>query len=184
MPKTTKPKNKDQSNKIDFFSDLLKTLIKTLFSITIIIFLMLVWTYSYPNEYTIPIILMIFFWFIILILYLFYIKFVKKIFLVLIVLLLIYICFSMIKGILYEHKVDKLYIGMTKVQVENLYWIWTSGVWFWPNGLWSARCLKCNWKSYQFSYNLNTNFWYSHLEDSYHICYIDDMVCDFDRIGL
>lgn len=90
----------------------------------------------------------------------------------------------MFKGILYEKKVQKLHIGMTMQQVENLYWTWTSGLWLWSKGSWSADCFKCQWTSYQFSYRLNWNFWYSDLEDNYYVCYINDIVCDFDRIGL
>lgn len=154
-------------------------------SLTVLaIFSFLISTCSYFNEFIIPIIILIFWFIVIWIMYLCYKFFHKNIYLILIMLSLLFIIISMIRGILYESKVDKLHIGMIKSEVENLYWNWASGLWFWSNGLWSSDCLKCNWTSYQFFYTLKWNLWHSHLEDSYHICYINDIVCDFDRIGL
>jgi len=159
----------------------------TMVSLSLVL-LVILWfllsTYSYFNEYIIPIIMLSFWVIVIWIMYLCYFFFHKRIYLVLIILSLLFIIFSMVKWILYERKVNNLNIDMIKNEVENLYWTWTSGLWFWSNGLWVSNCLKCNWSSYQFFYKLEWNLWYSHLEDSYHVCYINDIVCDFDRMGL
>lgn len=162
----------------------IKIIIGILFSITIIIFWFLLWTHSYLNESIFAVAIMLFALFFLWVLFSFYKSYKKTFISWLIIALFLLLIISLVKWILYEHKVNKLHIGMTIKEVENLYWAWTSWLWFWSKWLWSADCLKCSWKSYQFSYKLNSNLWYTHLQDSYHICYINNIVCDFDRIGL
>ncbi len=161
-----------------------KKTILILSSIFLVITFYLLSTYEHQGELVIPIMLFIFWWIIIWIIYLCYKYFHKKLFLTLLIVILFLINSSMIRGIIYENKVNKIEPGMSKIEVESLYWTGISGLWYWSKWLWSADCLKCKWNSYQFYYRLNANLWYSHIEDTHHVCFLDDIVCDFSRIWL
>lgn len=165
-------------------SSYFKKIILILAILLFILFIFLLWTHKYFNESTFPIIIMIFWWIIIGLFFLVYKFFPKKIFLITIIFILSFIIFSMANWILYQKHTKKLKIGMERQAVQTLYWSWTSWIWYGSYWLWSADCTKCNWISYQFSYRFDWNLWYSHLEDSYHVCYIKEKVCDFDRIWL
>ncbi|MDD3794267.1 MAG: hypothetical protein PHI37_05630 [Candidatus Gracilibacteria bacterium] len=167
--------------KIDSY---LKRIILILLFMFLLVFASLLGTFSFSNHYALPMIIIPFWGVILGLLYLLYKYFNKNLFLYIFIIIIFLLNISIIKGILYEYKVDKLHIGMDRTQVENLYGTGTSGLGFGSSGLGSADCFKCQGSSYQFSYRLNGNLWYSHLEDSYHVCYINDIVCDFDRIGL
>lgn len=77
-----------------------------------------------------------------------------------------------------ENRVKKAYIGMSKNEFEEIFWNWESSSS-------SPACEKCKEGYTQYYYRLDSNLWYSHLEDSYTICYdYKNIICDKHRIGL
>jgi hypothetical protein len=110
----------------------------------------------------------------------------KKIILFIIVSFLLLICFSLWKATYKEYNINKVHIGMHKNDVEELLWKWEISRTF-TNGSKSSFPLCREWcgkKYIQYYYNLGPNLWYTRLEDTYTICYNNEVICNMVRVGL